>query len=85
MADQKTYPPLKSLHSNSSLIELKLAQMRELSTEMLVSSLAPGQRDCLKTRADGTIIGGHHRIHVLRERGMDVDGLPREIVAKEGL
>jgi len=85
MADQKLYPPLKPLHSKSSFIELKLAQMRELSTEMLVSSLAPGQRDCLKTRADGTIIDGHHRIHVLRERGVDVDGLPREIVAKEEL
>jgi hypothetical protein len=22
---------------------------------------------------------GHHRIHILRERGIDVDALPREI------
>jgi len=26
---------------------------------------------------------GHHRIHVLRERGVDVDALPREIQSKD--
>jgi hypothetical protein len=36
----------------------------------------------LKARPDGTIIDGHHRIKVLRERGIDVDGLPREMVRK---
>jgi len=51
----------------------------------LMNSLVPGQRDCLKTRLDGTIIDGHHRIHVLRLRGVDVDVLPREIIAKREL
>jgi hypothetical protein len=56
--------------------------MERLSTEALKLSLFPGQRDCLKTRPDGTILDGHHRIYVLRKRGVDVDGLPREINLK---
>ena len=45
--------------------------------------MVPGQEGCLKTRADGTILDGHHRIYVLRSRGMDVDNLPREVIVKE--
>jgi hypothetical protein len=77
-------PPLKPLHSDVSLSLVKLNQMRSLLTEALQHSLSPGQRDCLKTRPDGTILDGHHRIDVLRERGVNVDALPREIVLKEG-
>ena len=83
MSDASSSPPLKSLHPDSSLSPAKLAQMRKLSTEVLTQSLQQGQRDCLKARADGTILDGHHRICVLRERGIDVDSLPREIVPKE--
>ena len=72
-------PPLKSLHSESSLIQLKLEQFRKLSTEKLVESLEPGKVGALKTQTDGTIMDGHHRIIILRERGVDVDALPREI------
>jgi hypothetical protein len=56
--------------------------MQQRSTDVLQQSLALGQRDCLKTRPDGTILDGHHRIYVLRRRGIDVDALPREIVMK---
>lgn len=83
MSDLTSRSPLKPLHSDSSLNPAKLAQMRKSTTEILSHSLLPGQRDCLKTRADGTILDGHHRIYVLRERGIDVDSLPREIVPKE--
>jgi hypothetical protein len=76
-------PPLKPLHPVTSLSPAKLAQMELLSTDELTLSLVPGQRDCLKTRPDGTILDGHHRIHILRKRGLDVDGLPREIVEKK--
>jgi hypothetical protein len=31
------------------------------------------------------ILDGHHRIKVLRERGMNVDTLPREIHEKEDM
>jgi hypothetical protein len=78
------YPaPLKSLHPDSSLNPGKLAIFERLTIEMLVQSLIPGQRDCLKARPDGTILDGHHRIYVLRRRGVDVDTLPREVVTKE--
>ena len=29
------------------------------------------------------VLDGHHRVHVLRGRGEDVDGLPREIVERK--
>jgi hypothetical protein len=29
------------------------------------------------------LLDGHHRVVVLRERGVDVDELPRQIVVKE--
>jgi hypothetical protein len=79
------YPALKALHPETSLSPAKLAQLQRLSSDALMNSLVPGQRDCLKTRLDGTIIDGHHRIHVLRLRGVDVDVLPREIIAKREL
>ena len=72
-------PPLKFLHAESSLIELKLEYFRKISTEDLIESLKPESEGALKTKTDGTIMDGHHRIKVLRERGIDVDELPREI------
>jgi hypothetical protein len=77
----KDLPPLKLLHPESAPIAGKLATFDRLSTETITSSLSPGQGNCLKTRPDGTILEGNHRIHVLRKRGVDVDRLPREIVA----
>lgn len=56
--------------------------MEQRSTDVLQQSLAVGLRDCLKTRPDGTILDGHHRIYILRKRGIDVDVLPREVVVK---
>ena len=75
-------PPLKSLHSESSLIQLKLDLFRKIETEKLVESPKPGEVGALKTQIDGTMMDGHHRIYVLRERGVDVDILPREIWKK---
>ena len=74
--------PLKSLHADSSLNLLKLEQFRKLSTERILDTLKGGQPCSLKARRDGTLIEGHHRIKVLRERGVDVDSLPRETVHK---
>jgi len=83
MSDDPPLPPLKLLHPEDCLIPLKLQQRDGLSTDVLVRSLAPGQRECLKTRQDDTIIDGNHRIYVLRKRSVDVDALPREIILKE--
>lgn len=73
---------LRALHPDHTLLQLKLDQFRCLTTEDLIVSLSPGQAGALKTRVDGTILDGHHRIKVLRERGIDVDQLPREIMIR---
>jgi hypothetical protein len=57
--------------------------MERIATEILQHSLLPGQVNCLNTRPGGTILEGHHRIFILRRRGIDVDSLPREIIEKE--
>ena len=72
-------PPLKLLYSEDVLIKLKLEYFRTISTDELSKSLKPETTNALKTRSDGTIMDGNHRIKVLRERGFEVDGLPREI------
>lgn len=75
-------PPLKPVHTDSALLHLKLEKFRQLSTDELITSLLPGQPGALKVRPDGAILDGHHRIKVLRERGVNVDRLPREIIAR---
>lgn len=75
-------PPLQSLHPDSHLNQVKLNQYARLTTEDLIASLCPGQPGALKVRPDGTMIDGHHRIKILRERGIDVDSLPREVIPK---
>jgi hypothetical protein len=70
---------LKFLHSEKTLIELKLEYFRRFSTDDFIASLKPEQEGALKTKKDGTMMDGHHRIKVLIERGIDVNQLPREI------
>ena len=83
MTDSIQQPPLKPLHSDGDLNPAKLAGFDKLSTEVLLGSLLPGNdKGCLKTRRDGTILDGHHRICILRKRGVDVDKLPRETIEK---
>ena len=62
---------------------MKLERFRTLATADLIESLRPGHSSALKTRADGTVLEGHHRLVVLRERGIDVDALPREVIPDE--
>jgi phosphoribosylformimino-5-aminoimidazole carboxamide ribonucleotide (ProFAR) isomerase len=73
--------PLRPL--NPQLVPLKLQELELLTTEAIRISLQPGQEGCLKVRPDGTLLDGHHRIQVLRCRGVDVDTLPREIIIKK--
>src|SRR5439155_1840540 len=68
----------RSLHSVSSLVPSKLAKYGKLSNGELIGSLQPGQSGSLKVRSDGTIVDGHHRIKILRDRGVDVDSLRSE-------
>lgn len=83
MNNDRTKPVLKFLHSEELLIKSKLDQFRKLETRVLVDSLRSGLAGSLKTRPDGTILDGHHRIAVLRERKFDVDALPREVLEKQ--
>ena len=75
--------PLKPLHISSALSQAKLIQYARLSSETIISSLKPGEPGSLKVRPDGTIIDGHHRLAILKNRGIDVERLPREIILKE--
>jgi hypothetical protein len=85
MAENEPLPPLKDLHSNEVLVASKLIVFSAWTTDALVELLCPPRPDCLKTRSDGTVIDGNHRIHVLRTRAVNVDLLPREIIVKEEL
>ena len=73
-------PPLIPLHDEKDLSFVKLTLFEKLDSEALRVSLAPGQEHCLKTRPDGTMLDGHHRVHVLRGRCEDVHKLPREVL-----
>jgi hypothetical protein len=84
MTDSPKLPPLKPLHSDTNLKADKIAKMQKLSTDEICESLRDGEH-CLKTRPDGTILEGHHRIYILRQRGVDVDKLPREEIKKDQL
>jgi ParB-like chromosome segregation protein Spo0J len=77
------FPPLTPLHPEASLVQSKLEFFERQSSEQIKQTLQPGQKDCLKARPDGTMLDGHHRTAILRLRGVDVDVLPREIIAKE--
>ena len=77
-----TSQTLIPLHSDDRLIEMKLEQFRRLTTDELCASLRPGQAGALKARPDGTILDGHHRLKVLRERNVDIDSLPREVIIR---
>lgn len=76
-------PPLRFLHSEAILSQAKLEQFRTVATNELMESLRPGHPGALRTRADGTVLEGHHRVFVLREQGINVDILPREVVPEE--
>jgi hypothetical protein len=75
--------PLRFLHSETILSAVKLEQFRTMTTDRLLDSLRPGESAALKARADGTVLDGHHRLVVLRERGVNIDALPRELLPTE--
>ena len=57
-----------------------------MSTQDIIDSLRPGNgnEEALTVKPDGTITDGNTRVKVLRERGVDVDRLPREPHPNEG-
>lgn len=77
------FPPLKYLHPDDSLNAVKLQQLGRMSTTELVFSLAPGESGSLKVRPDGTVLDGHHRLRILRDRGQNIELLQREIIERD--
>lgn len=75
--------PLRFLHSEAILSQVKLERIRTVATAELIESLRPGQPGALKTTPDGTVLEGHHRLVVLREGGIDVNILPREVLLQK--
>jgi hypothetical protein len=77
-------PPLQRIHPDttyqSGTAKLALEYWRRQPTDLIVRSLAPGSREALRVKPDGRIVNGNTRIKVLEERGLDVNGLPREIL-----
>jgi RHS repeat-associated protein len=73
--NKPTQPPLRHAHR---LRESTLEHIRKWSTDKILDSLKPGSNSPLTVYPDGTIAQGNHRIQVLRERGINVDALPRE-------
>ncbi|WP_327129673.1 polymorphic toxin-type HINT domain-containing protein [Streptomyces sp. NBC_01727] len=71
-------PPLKPLHPDSSLDKSSLDFWGKQDTKDILFSLRPGAKEALRVKPDGTIANGNTRIKVLRDRGYDVDSLPRE-------
>jgi hypothetical protein len=76
-------PALRPLHPDSSLSPATLQGLDRKSTQELIDSLRPGEPEALRVRPNGTILNGHHRIRILRGRGVDVDQLPREIIPRD--
>jgi hypothetical protein len=76
-------PPLRFLHAANTLSDVKLQQLRGKTTGELIDSLKPGNPGALKSRNDGTVLEGHHRLAVLSERGVDIHALPREVIPRE--
>lgn len=76
-------PPLRPLHADQSLIRSKLDTYGKLTDQELTDSLQPGLPGSLKVRPDGTMVDGHHRVKILRDRGVDVNALPREVIPKD--
>ncbi len=75
-------PKLKPLHVDEELSAPKISQYSKLTTQELLDSLRPGKPGSLKARPDGTVLDGHHRLRI-SERGIDIDGLPREVIVKD--
>jgi hypothetical protein len=69
-------PPLKPIHG---LDQKVLEFWDKKSTAEIIESLKPGNPESLKAFTDGRILNGHHRLDILKKRGVNINCLPREI------
>lgn len=78
-SSSSSQPPLQSIHPDSSLRKSSLDFWDKKSSQEIIDSLKPGAKEPLITYPDGRIVQGNTRIKILRDRGVDVDQLPRAI------
>jgi hypothetical protein len=60
-------PPLKPIHG---LDQKVLDFWNKISTAEIIESLKPGNPESLKAWPDGRILNGHHRLQILKDRGV---------------
>jgi len=70
---------VQPLHNRETLEGGSLTYWRDRDTHEIIESLAPAAIEPLRVKSDGTIMDGNTRIAVLRERGYDVESLPRAV------
>jgi hypothetical protein len=75
-------PPLRPLHLNSVLSRAKLNHYAGLTTEGFDTFTSARTNRRSQSTSRWTVIDGHHRIAVLRDRGIGVNELPREVLTK---
>jgi hypothetical protein len=77
-------PPLRRIHTDETLASgasrFSIEYWRRRETAEIVESLRPGRDESLQVKPDGRIFNGNVRVKVLEERGVDVNGLERELV-----
>ncbi len=71
-------PPLRLIHAPESLRPSSVEHWSTKDTEEIVASLRPEASAPLLVAEDGTVMDGNTRVHLLKQRGCDVDGLPRK-------
>ena len=69
--------PLRSLHGKDAVSQTSIEYWSRRSTDEIIDSLGPDAAEPLRVKPDGTVMDGNTRIKVLRDRGVDVDALPR--------
>ncbi|MDF0584162.1 RHS repeat domain-containing protein [Bradyrhizobium yuanmingense] len=83
-AAESNRPNLQRIHPDSTYergtAKYDLDQVRKMSTEDIVKSLAPNARSPLVVKPDGRIFDGNTRVKVLEERGFDINSLPRVVI-----
>ncbi len=77
-------PPLPLIHLPDSLRPSSLEHWAGKTTDEIVASLAPDAAAPLLVTATGTVMDGNTRVHLLKERGYDVEGMPRKLYEPEG-
>ncbi len=71
----KGLAPLKLLHSEATLSKVVLSDFNKMSTSDILKTFKTGEP--LIVKADGLVMQGNHRVHVLQQRGFDVNSIPR--------